>query len=464
MFKITEEQSLILSTIQSPDCSLLKISSVAGSGKTATLVQIAKTLPIKHGLYIAFNKSIAEEAKLKFPYTIECRTLHSLAWTFVIKGTKRSISDFTVACITEDLGFEDKQTIIEALDKFFTSSSTSYAYFATILPKRLIHIATKYVEDMVDAKIPCTFNFTLKYFHLMLSHKEITLPIYDVLMLDEAGDTTGVSLEIFKLIQSPKKVMVGDPDQNIYTFMNTINGFEELKNEGVLLTLSQSFRVSTKIAKRVEHFCRLTLNPNMQFKGIDFPEQPIKTMAYLARTNSGLISRMMRLVDTGTPFNLLRSVDEIFELPKYLIMLSPKAKFVPHKFKYIFNEYMVYSQHESLQLEYKHPLSYLASVFSTDVQLNAAIKLIRAHGKDRIFDTYNAVKAMPKRTSPITLATIHVAKGREWDEVYIEDDLNQLIQTQLRNGYGTEEELTEYRLAYVACTRGRLKLSNATFL
>jgi len=462
--KLTDEQQLILNTIRSNDCNLLKISSVAGSGKTATLIQIAKTLSVTHGLYIAFNKSIAEEAKLKFPYTIECRTLHSLAWTFVIKGSKRTISDFTVACITEDLDFEIKQSIIEALDKFFTSSSTSYGYLTTVLPESLVPIATKYIEAMVDGKIPCTFNFTLKYFHLLLSHNEINLPIYDVLMLDEAGDTTGVSLEIFKLIQSPKKVMVGDPDQNIYTFMNTINGFEALKDEGILLSLSQSFRVSKEIAERVETFCRKTLNPKMHFKGMDFPEQPIKDMAYLARTNSGLISRMMRLVDMGTPFNLLRTVDEIFELPKYLLMLSPKAKFVPHKFKYIFNEYMVYSRHESLQLEYKHPLSYLASVFSTDVQLIAAIKLIRTHGKDRIFDTYNAVKVMPKRTSPITLATIHVAKGREWDEVYIEDDLNQLIQTQLRNGYETEAELTEFRLAYVACTRGRLKLTNALFL
>ena len=247
--ELTTEQEQILFTIKQSSCNLLKISAVAGAGKTATLVSIAKELPITHGLYLAFNKSIAEEAKLKFPYYIECRTLHSLAFTFVVKGTKRTINDFTPACITEDLDYDSKQFIIDKVDQFFTSSSLDLDYFDKHLPTNLAAIAKHYVTEMSEGNIPCTFNFLLKMFHYDLANEYLTLPEYDVLMLDEAGDTTGVSLEIFKLIKAKKKIMVGDPDQNIYTFMNTINGFDMLKNEGVLLTLSQSFRVSIEIAK-----------------------------------------------------------------------------------------------------------------------------------------------------------------------------------------------------------------------
>ena len=193
------------------------------------------------------------------------------------------------------------------------------------------------------------------------------------------------------------------------------------------------------------------------------PDITINSIAYLARTNAGLISRMMRLTDTATPFNLLRTVDEIFDLPLFLLKLNPKMKYPPHKFKYIFNEYKLYLQDKTLQLEYKSHYSYLTSILNNDIQLKAAITLIRTHGGERIISTYNAVRVMPKRKSPITLATVHVAKGREWDEVYIEDDMNNCV----RNIIGRdldENAVTELRLAYVACTRGRVQLSNCQFL
>ena len=349
------------------------------------------------------------------------------------------------------------------MNQFFTSSSLELDYIDNHLPKEYAELAKTYILKMSKGIIPCTFNFLLKMFHYELSQNSITLPEYDILMLDEAGDTTGVSLEIFKLINAKKKIMVGDPDQNIYTFMNTINGFEILKNEGKLLTLSQSFRVSKEIAERVEYFCKAYFNSEMEFIGTTQENKTINTMAYLARTNSGLISRMMKLVDVGTPFNLLRSVDEIFELPLFLLKLTPKTKYAPHKFKYIFNEYQIYLQNKSLQIEYKSHYSYLVSALINDIQLKTAIALLRAHGAERIISTYNSVRNLPKRRTAITLATVHVAKGREWDEVYIEDDMNNCIKNIIGNDLN-DNALTELRLAYVACTRGRIQLSNCAFL
>jgi superfamily I DNA/RNA helicase len=70
---------------------------------------------------------------------------------------------------------------------------------------------------------------------------------------------------------------------------------------------------------------------------------------------------------------------------------------------------------------------------------------------------------MPKRAA-ITLTTAHSSKGCEYDEVYIEEDLNTVIAKCNEATILTNEIQTEYRLYYVACTRARLKLHNADML
>lgn len=61
----------------------LMIEALPGTGKTSTLVMLAKKTPPELTLSLAFNKKIAEEMKLRFPGHFECSTLNSLghkAW------------------------------------------------------------------------------------------------------------------------------------------------------------------------------------------------------------------------------------------------------------------------------------------------------------------------------------------------------------------------------------------------
>lgn len=64
------------------------ISAVAGSGKTTTIVECAKRIPRnKSVLFLAFNKSIAEELSQRlsaFP-NVQCMTLHSLGYRAIMK-------------------------------------------------------------------------------------------------------------------------------------------------------------------------------------------------------------------------------------------------------------------------------------------------------------------------------------------------------------------------------------------
>ena len=77
-YAYTSEQLEIIDCVKEM-CSneILKINAFAGTGKTSTLVAIAKALPYKRFLYLAFNSSIVEESRQKFPSNVTILTTHS---------------------------------------------------------------------------------------------------------------------------------------------------------------------------------------------------------------------------------------------------------------------------------------------------------------------------------------------------------------------------------------------------
>ena len=62
----------------------LRVGAYAGAGKTATLALMAEATN-RRGIYRAFNKAIAQEAKGKFPDTVKCSTLHALAFGAMVR-------------------------------------------------------------------------------------------------------------------------------------------------------------------------------------------------------------------------------------------------------------------------------------------------------------------------------------------------------------------------------------------
>lgn len=57
----------------------LTLVAGAGTGKTSTLMMMAEATS-KHGLYMAFNKTTADDAQRRFSGNVECRTAHSIAF------------------------------------------------------------------------------------------------------------------------------------------------------------------------------------------------------------------------------------------------------------------------------------------------------------------------------------------------------------------------------------------------
>lgn len=80
----TEEQIAIISATGD-----IKINAVAGSGKTTTVIEYAKTRPAGSNiLYVAFNKSVKIEASKRFAdiglNNVTVETAHSLAYKYIV--------------------------------------------------------------------------------------------------------------------------------------------------------------------------------------------------------------------------------------------------------------------------------------------------------------------------------------------------------------------------------------------
>ena len=480
---------------------------------TSSLIAIAEHLNVKNGLYISYNKAIAKEASEKFGSLIDCRTIHSLAYGFTVKHFNlKLVPTLKPRIITERIDYIRKSHLVDILNKYFLSRHvTIQSYLEEFYPKSHpddLTMLKKYFVKMKEGQCDCSHDFYLKLFHILLHHKIVTTQDYDLLMLDEAGDVNGASLEIFRLIKAKKKVMVGDNQQNIYSFNQTINGFEALKDEGASLGLSQSFRVSTSIAPYIEDFCHAYLDPSMVFKGVEYksiPEHNVATFGYIARTNGGVVAKMIELEEQRQRYNLTRPVKSLFALPLLLMRLNktPDSEIFATEYKFLEEDMRDYISDHKLQMHFKSPLMYIEAQHGDDAGIMSALNLLKRFEPGKIINTYNKALEHEKHheTHQITVTSAHSSKGLEYDSVYILDDMNAALdkivkkqndrvneqievdQNRLGNTWSFDQikyeffkkeepnmdllshsEIEEFRLYYVAVTRAKFQIENAEWL
>ncbi len=506
MSKETEQQKKAILTILNPKINLVKINAISGAGKTTTLFNIARAVSkYEHlhgqkfvGRYLAYNKAIADEASQKFGDSVLCSTIHSFAFRHTVKDYELNMGGFFKARdIQSALPYPQRVMIVEAMEQFFLSAYTSFTEFVLHelsfnMTDDMIECAVAHINKMRTGEITCTHDFYLKYFHILLHANIIDLPQVSLLMLDEAGDINPVTLEIFKILKATKKVMVGDNFQNIYSFNNTINGFEKLKNVGELVQLTQSFRVSAEIAKNVEAFCRVFLDEKMEFKGVDYEPDAQRVMeseAYISRTNGTLIGKMIEFDKAGVKYNLTRKVSVLFKVQNIIMNLREGCVIKAPEYKYLEKDVANYYDSVALQRDHKSVFSYIMNLHGDDVTIKSACLLIMDYGHAAIKKAQDNAKRheSDKKTYVRTLTTAHSSKGLEFDAVHILPDLNDMItkfiseKRKILEGKSNRvdiqpDEIANYirqlpesekevlRLYYVAVTRTKFKITNAAYL
>lgn len=465
----TDEQLDIANEIKISNTNkIIAVNAIAGSGKTSVCNLIVDTVKPKKGFYTAFNRAIVEDANKKFGDKILCKTMHALAYQYANRE-KKKIIELTYKDINNVETIKDKSFIIEVMEDFFLSSYLDYNLYAEDMKiEKLNDEILFYMDKMLNGEMNPTFSFLLKKFHLMLFDKEVE-PVYDLFLYDEAQDITGVMLEILKLINAKKKVILGDKYQNIYSFMNTINAFEELDSSSMhQFKLTNCFRCQSDIGNRVEAYGSKALESWYRFNGVMPKSDTIETRAYLSKLNANLIRRMHTEIANNNTFSLIRDVNSIFEFPLAMENASKDREVYSKKYRYL------QDIRDSKNIHGMEFLEYLTDDQIFDDQTVYTAELVMEYENQGIslYKLREDIRKMIPNKKYI-LSSIHAFKGLEADEVFLDSDISMAVDKILNNKkyHGKDPEYIRsiidskdketLNLMYVGMSRAKHVLRNA---
>ena len=480
----TEEQNRVFDTVLATDDngnplhSLIKINAIAGASKTTTLVELAKRF---NGTfrYLVFGNANAAEAKLKFGHNAICSTLHSLAYSAVVNpyGLKTpavSFISWAKAAELTTVPYGHMKLVSNHVDSFCNSAHTSLDAYADEqeLDSSLVQYIRSILEAMYTGVLSTTHSFYLKLYHIGILEGNIKPVEVDLLAVDEAGDLTQITLDIFDNYPAKQKVMVGDSGQAIFEFMKCVNGFDYYRNQGVLLNLTKSFRVSTKIAHSIQRFCNSTFDPTMVFEGMEYPiSTPAVTEAYITRTNASLIAKMVELDTSGIPFKLVSKAKagQLFKYPLCIMGHKPGSPVYDDDLRdlcSVIDKWHTVVKHIRNSGTYT---GYLMDQCADNPSIISACKLINQFGYSAIWDAHALVDKHKHAVDVnLTLMTAHSSKGLERDIVTLDDDMNDSVEEIIDKVMDGKDlspaELAELKLYYVAISRCKLALNNAKFV
>lgn len=230
------------------------VDAVAGSGKSTTIVNALNLIPENESvLFLAFNKAIVEELKIKLSMNanVEVLTLHGLGARSLMKTFKCSVNgNKYISHLNEGfrLGLykpvmklqmeetQDYKNNIKALINLVrVNLCSSVSQFEDIAFKHGLSIIDNECE-IAAAVVRWGYvnmneiDFTdMIYFPVM---KKIKMTQYDWVFIDESQDLNSAQRELFQKCIKPtgRFIAVGDPRQAIYGFAGAdAESFDKLK-------------------------------------------------------------------------------------------------------------------------------------------------------------------------------------------------------------------------------------------
>ncbi|WP_432175594.1 UvrD-helicase domain-containing protein [Streptomyces sp. Tue6028] len=468
----TDEQTAAADAFHTGDH--LALQAGAGTGKTTALTLLARTTT-RRGRYLAYNRAIAQDARTRFPGTVQCKTAHALAYAAVgHRYTRRLNAPRRPAWQTgQALGVTNA---IRIGDRAISQRALSNAVLRTVT--RFCHTTD---TKITRHHVPCLRGLEDKDLHRELSahilpfarkawcdlqnpddgavrfdHDHylkiwaLTQPRIDAdfLLLDEAQNTNPV-VEHICLAQRrhAQLVMVDDSAQAIYHWRGAkdiMTGFG-----GTQLTLSQSFRFGPQLAEEANRWLHLADAP-IRLTGADTVPTELGVVdqpdAVLCRTNVGAITQVMTLMAAGCRVGLVGGGESLSTLAQAARDLKEGRR--THHLELVlfptWGELQDYAAHDPAGRD-----------------LQPFVDLVDTHGAEAILAA--VARLVPEPQAQVSVSAAHKAKGREWALVKIADDFTPPRATSTlphppeHTAPGPIND-SEARLAYVAVTRTRRRL------
>jgi F-box protein 18 (helicase) len=479
---LTEEQKAVVRC----EAPIIVINAFAGTGKTTTLKAYAEARPGKRILFMAFNRSVAEEAKKIMPPHVVVKTSHALAWaqTARLWRKEKLESRFSAwTLVKQNLpylgGLRDiplADLVVRTINNFCHSSYTDLdRYLRTRFVKedglerlkrfsidldQFSELVCKVWARMVNAEDPFPATHDTYFKLWQISRPQLD---FDIILLDEGQDTNPALYDVFIRQTHARRVLVGDRHQNIYSFRGAMNAMEAMQKAfrtAEHLALTRSFRFGDEVARVANAILR-------EFKG--------ETLRICGNPQkSSVVSGAIAQVETV----LFRTNAELFDAAAKTCLHIRNAQinflggFENYAFNDILDTYYLYSgdRHNIRNAFLRGFDSFLELKFYAkavdDKELIVRCNVVEEY-QDDIPLVYNLIKAAANPNAPLTMTTAHKAKGCEWENVILGDDFHPLCYNGLPDtpkyhpNLGQEHKFIdtqEVNLWYVAITRSKTSL------
>lgn len=466
----------------------LSISAVPGSGKSTTLIQLLKFVPIfKKTIFLAFNKSIVEDLQKKVPKNINVSTLHSLGCKSIYKtyNGKVQISDYKTYKFAKALSKNWKSVPPKKIEKYIYNICQIINLYKLRLEKdykdimniimyydiecigneavdsvEVLEALNNYNENPFahDEKFMIDFSDMV---YLPCVQSKIRLDQYDEVFIDESQDLNKAQqVLVKKIIKSTGRfISVGDPRQSIYGFMSAdINAYEDFKNQKntVELPLSFCYRCGTEIVKLANNIYPVIESPDNMFEGEVESNSKLEDIKegdfVLCRNNAPLVELYFYFIDSEKKCYIKGSEigDQIIKLLEDRKNLQ-KSELLQDLEKRLIDIYEDL-KNKGIQEPTKHPR------YGKLAEKISIIKIIAKKYNSTAQMINISQKIFTDSGSGIALMSMHKSKGLENDCVYILDI------SLLPSSYSTQEwqKVQERNLEYVAYTRAKKKLGFVT--
>lgn len=492
-FSPTEEQQKAVEL--SHEVSKLKLSALAGSAKTSTCILIAEANPCP-SLYLAFNKTMAEDAASRFPAWVEVRTTHSLAYK--VFGRKYAHKLSRPAGAYQNVGWTGSEVarllhipsqIIRSTGEIITSNSIGACVVATVtnfehsadteLSKKHVSLAAIPVkkqtrEDFPKKKLQSEILKSAEILWrkrtdlnspVLISHDTYLklyqlsnpdLSQYEMIYLDEYQDTNPCVHAIAMQQTKSHMVAVGDQFQAIYGWRSAVNALAMLDWPESKLT--KSFRFGQEVADLANEVLRDvdTGAYRTEMKGFEklstrvlskqqwYAEEKSNknSITKIYRTNAHLIADAIDDLVAGKSVTIQIDIQNFIKCLEsgVALMNGEKAK-VKH------DAFVGFDNWKEFREEAEH-----------NQECAKLLRLITGGEVGRILSTLRTYKA-PKQPE-VKYSTAHKMKGLEDDVVWLADDFPSAFD---KNGNWVGLVQEEQNLLYVALTRAKkVLIKNST--
>jgi F-box protein 18 (helicase) len=404
--------------------NILAIKSVAGSGKTTTLLKLAQKHSDKKILYLAFNKSLITEIKSKlhkqniknvFPQTCDALLLHMYQ---TIKKRDPEIIDLTSQTIINYIPwlkgkpFKLRKHYVDLYNGF--CNNIVYDTPTKFCERRYLNTKPSDESFLNSLWLKTTNHQLISFINLRkLAHIQKwfvnTLDsMYDMIMIDETQDFDRVMLDIILRDTNIPKIFVGDPRQSIYKWRGCVNGFNYLPENALLVEFYSTFRIGDPACEKIRELF----------------------------TDCWMISKCATQTVFSNDTTLLNNQNYTYLFRSWKALLKSAEEMKD-----------IWISNYGTQIEKMRKLHTILTKFNgtidDDEYPDDLPQFVKSLSRDELEDLISSIEIniVPKNEAKYKLYTIHSYKGLEDDNVRIADDIE-------IDGEENEE------LLYVALTRG----------